>query len=73
MDKIILEILKSNLTKNSIEAVAENKNLKYSTMDCLEDFFNLGRAITEEINKQKHQQQEHRPGQSGCFSEPAEQ
>ena len=58
MNKVIFEILKSNLTKNSIEAVAENKRLKYSSMDCFEDCFNLGRAIAEEINKQNHQQQE---------------
>ena len=58
MNKVIFEILKSNLTKNSIEAVAENKRLKYSSMDCFEDCFNLGRAIAEEINKQNQQQQE---------------
>lgn len=58
MNNIIFEILKSNLTKNSIEAVAENKRLKYSSMDCFEDCFNLGRAIAEEINKQNQQQQE---------------
>ena len=57
MNKVIFEILKSNLTKNSIEAVAENKRLKYSSMDCFEDYFNLGRAIAEEINKQNQQQQ----------------
>ena len=58
MNKVIFEILKSNLTKNSIEAIAENKRLKYSSMDCFEDCFNLGRAIAEEINKQNQQQQE---------------
>ena len=58
MNKVIFEILKSNLTKNSIEAVAENKRLKYSSMDCFEDCFNLGRAIAEEINKRNQQQQE---------------
>lgn len=58
MNNIIFEILKSNLTKNSIEAIAENKRLKYSSMDCFEDCFNLGRAIAEEINKQNQQQQE---------------
>ena len=58
MNKVIFEILKSNLTKNSIEAVAENKSLRYSPMDCFEDCFNLGRAIAEEINKQNQQQQE---------------
>ena len=58
MNKVIFEILKSNLTKNSIEAVAENKSLKYSPMDCFEDCLNFGGAIAEEINKQNHQQQE---------------
>ena len=58
MNKVIFEILKSNLTKNSIEAVAENKSLKYSPMDCFEDCFNFGRVIAEELNKQNHQQQE---------------
>ena len=58
MNKVIFEILKSNLTKNSIEAIAENKRLKYSSMDCFEDCFNLGRAIAEEINKWNQQQQE---------------
>ena len=58
MNKVIFEILKSNLTKNSIEAIAENRSLKYSSMDCFEDCFNLGRAIAEEINKQNQQQQE---------------
>ena len=58
MNKVIFEILKSNLTKNSIEAIAENKSLKYSSMDCFEDCFNLGRAIAEEINKWNQQQQE---------------
>ena len=57
MNKVIFEILKSNLTKNSIEAIAENRSLKYSSMDCFEDCFNLGRAIAEEINKQNQQQQ----------------
>ena len=58
MNKVIFEILKSNLTKNSIEAIAENKSLRYSPMDCFEDCFNLGRAIAEEINKRNQQQQE---------------
>ena len=58
MNKVIFEILKSNLTKNSIEAVTENKSLKYSPMDCFEDCFNFGRVIAEELNKQNHQQQE---------------
>ena len=58
MNKVIFEILKSHLTKNSIEAVAENKRLKYSSMDCFEDCFNLARAIAEEINKRNQQQQE---------------
>ena len=56
MNKVIFEILKSNLTKNSIEAIAENRSLKYSSMDCFEDCFNLGRAIAEEINKQNQQE-----------------
>lgn len=43
--------------KNSIEAVTENKSLKYSPMDCFEDCFNLGRTIAEEINKRNQQQQ----------------
>ena len=57
MNKVIFEILKINLTKNSIEAVAENKSLRYSPMDCVEDCFNLGRAIAEELNKRDQQQQ----------------
>lgn len=58
MNNVVFEILKNNLTKNSIEAIAENRSLKYSSMDCFEDCFNLGRAIAEEINKQNQQQQE---------------
>ena len=57
MNHIIFEILKSKLMKNSIEAVTENKSLKYSPMDCFEDCFNLGRTIAEEINKRNQQQQ----------------
>lgn len=58
MNNVIFEILKSNLTKNSIEAIAENRSLKYSSLDCFEDCFNLGRVIAEEINKRNQQQQE---------------
>ena len=69
MNKVIFEILKSNLTKNSIEAVAENKRLKYSSMDCFEDCFNLGRAIAEEINKQNQQQeQQHQAVTAGVMN-----
>ena len=70
MNKVIFEILKSNLTKNSIEAVAENKSLKYSPMDCFEDCFNLGRAIAEELNKRNQQQhaQQHQAVVSGVMN-----
>ena len=70
MNKVIFEILKSNLTKNSIEAVAENQSLKYTPMACFEDCLNLGRAIAEEINKQNHlqQEQQHQAVAAGVMS-----
>lgn len=58
MDNVILEVLKSNLTKNSIDAVAENKPLQYSTIECLEDCLKISKAIIDEVNKYNHQQQE---------------
>ena len=58
MDNVISEVLKSNLTKNSIDAVAENKPLQYSTIECLEDCLKISKAIIDEVNKYNHQQQE---------------
>ena len=58
MDDVILEVLKSNLTKNSIEAVAENKPLQYSSIECLEDCLKIGKAIVDEVNKYNQKQQE---------------
>ena len=56
MDNVILEVLKSNLTKNSIEAVAENKPLQYSSIECLEDCLKIGKEIVDEVNKYNQKQ-----------------